>query len=116
MSEDAQRKMTWDELLAEMIRFRDLYLAEKAKCEQLEPTFGGALEALKEGRRVMRLGWNGKGMFIYMVRGWTHSTPAHVVPGDNAMAPFIAMKTADDKIVPWVASQTDVLAEDWREA
>lgn len=80
----------------------------------VEPTFGGALEALKEGRRVMRSGWNGKGMWIFLVRNWT-SLPLSD-SGDSPTLSFIAMSTVDGSIVPWLASQTDILAEDWREA
>lgn len=73
-------------------------------------TFGLAIEAMKKGHRVARRGWNGKGMWL---RG--------VIPGgDNKdfdlgmeNLPYIEMKTADNKLVPWLASQTDMLAEDW---
>ncbi len=64
-------------------------------------TFGGAVEQLKQGARVLRQGWNGKQMFLELVEP------------RGAMLPFITMKTADDKLVPWLASQSDVLAEDW---
>jgi hypothetical protein len=68
--------------------------------------FGQAIEALKAGKRVSRAGWNGKGMWL-----------ALELPDANSKmtAPYIYMKTADDKLVPWLASQTDVLAEDWGE-
>lgn len=83
--------------------------------------FGDALAALKQGARVARHGWNGKGMFVYHVPAASY--PAHrnvqgtmlgVFPDD--MVPYgayLAMKTAQDTVVPWLASQTDVLAEDW---
>lgn len=81
--------------------------------------FSKALEELKHGNRVSRGGWNGKGMYIFMIGtdmhdmtlgGWTFTNGRN----DNLeLLPFIAMKTADDKIVPWLASQTDILAEDW---
>lgn len=73
--------------------------------------FGVALEKLKRGVRVSRTGWNGRGMFIFLVgREWTYTDGRQ----DNyPNLPFIAMKTADDRVVPWLASQTDVLAEDW---
>jgi hypothetical protein len=64
--------------------------------------FGKAIELLKKDYRVTRLGWNGKGMFLDLV-----------TPIDEGHLPYIIMKTADDKIVPWLASQSDVLAEDW---
>ncbi|WP_041795491.1 DUF2829 domain-containing protein [Pararhodospirillum photometricum] len=70
--------------------------------------FGEAIEMLNCGERVARAGWNGKGMFLFMVEVWGYG-------GDMALPclPFIAMKTADNKVVPWLASQTDVLAKDW---
>lgn len=67
-------------------------------------TFGDALVHLKQGGRVSRSGWNGKGMWLELQRPDAHS---------KMSLPYIYMKTADDKLVPWLASQTDVLAEDW---
>lgn len=66
--------------------------------------FGVALARLRTGSRVARSGWNGKGMWIAMQ-----------VPDDNSKMtqPYIYMKTADCNLVPWLASQTDVLAHDW---
>ena len=82
--------------------------------------FGQALEALKDGKKVARVGWNGKGMWL---RLYTPQQDEGVVMdvGDPAghrwieCAPYIGMKTADSKFVPWVTSQMDVLAEDWEE-
>ena len=67
-------------------------------------TFSEALDALKGGFRVYRGGWNGKKMWIRLQ-----------VPNEKSKMtlPYIYMKTADDELVPWLASQTDVLAEDW---
>lgn len=83
--------------------------------------FGQAIEALKQGRKVARTGWNGKGMFVYYVAAAAYpasnnpkGTMRGVFPGD--MVPYrdyIAMKTVDNQVVPWTASQSDVLAEDW---
>ena len=90
------------------------------KTERL--SFGDAVAALKEGLRVERAGWNGKGMFLYYV-------PENKYPANrneqatmigmfkDDMVPYgayIAMKTAQNNVVPWLASQTDVLAEDWQ--
>lgn len=72
--------------------------------------FSQALDQIKAGQRVARPGWNGKGMFIFLVERWTYTDGKQ----DNyPNLPFIAMKTADGKVVPWLASQTDILAEDW---
>lgn len=67
-------------------------------------TFGEAITALKEGKRVSRTGWNGKGMWLELQVPDAHS---------KMTLPYIYMKTAQDDLVPWLASQTDVLAEDW---
>ena len=84
--------------------------------------FGTAVEALKQGARVAREGWNGKGMFLYYVpenkypaSRNEHGTMIGMFKDD--MVPYgayIAMKTAQNNVVPWLASQTDVLAEDWQ--
>ena len=75
--------------------------------------FGWALQELKNGRRVQREGWNGKGMFLFYVPTWTYTDGKQ----DNyPNLPFIAMKTATNQVVPWLASQTDMLAEDWGDA
>jgi hypothetical protein len=76
---------------------------------------GQAVEALKLGRRVARAGWNGKGMWlVYVPAGfWTIGASVKMNANLDGL-PFVAMKTADDKLVPWLCSQTDLLADDWR--
>ena len=71
--------------------------------------FGDAIRALKDEKRVTRAGWNGKGMWLVL------GTPDRIITENGfPLLPFIAMKTADDKMLPgWLASQTDMLAEDW---
>jgi len=88
--------------------------------------FGEALEALKAGKKVAREGWNGKGMFLFLLPGGTVPTRAihdpalrqvieEQVGGDTFEAlGSIRMFTADKKILTgWLASQTDMLSEDW---
>ena len=81
--------------------------------------FGSALEALKGGFKVQRSGWNGKGMFIYLVPenryAPTTNAGAELAGEDGKVAygAYLAMKTAQGNVVPWVASQTDLLASDW---
>ena len=74
--------------------------------------FGEAIKALKEGKKVARKGWNGKGMYLYLADGELLTDAI----GDDSF-PFtdsVVMKTADDKYcIGWLASQTDMLAEDW---
>lgn len=81
--------------------------------------FGQELEALKSGQRVAREGWNGKGMFLFLVPGSTFKVNRPPLLGiypegtEVQYHAHIDMKTAHGTIVPWLASQTDVLAEDW---
>lgn len=89
-------------------------------------TFGLAIEAMKNGAKVARTGWNGKGMFISLSPGtkdlpaanfWNpHNRDFAIDNGGVAdVLPCFTMKTADDKILMgWLASQTDMLAEDWQ--
>jgi len=63
-------------------------------------SFSTALMAAKDGFRVARAGWNGKGMHVRL----------HQVEG---LLPFLAMYTVQGDLVPWLASQPDILAEDW---
>ena len=67
-------------------------------------SFGEALIYIKTGASVARQGWNGKGMWI-----------KQQVPDfySKMTLPYIYMKTADDQLVPWLASQSDLLANDW---
>lgn len=79
--------------------------------------FGEALQALKEGKKVERAGWNGKGMFLYHVPAQSYPAITGIAKshfGDTVpYGAYIAMKTAQENVVPWLASQTDILAEDW---
>lgn len=85
-------------------------------------TFGLAVEALKKGYRVARIGWNGKGMFLEYVipyhpenKDFCCDRPQCQVHDINhELLSWLGMKTADNKFVPWLASQTDILADDWQ--
>lgn len=83
---------------------------DKAYKECNALTFGLALDALKEGLRIARAGWNGKGMWLTLIPA---GGDLRLGEGQFPILPWIGMKTADDKFVPWLASQTDVLASDW---
>lgn len=75
--------------------------------------FGFALEALKQGKRVRRIGWNGKDMFIFLASG-DDLTSCICSKDMPPCTDSICIKTADNKIcVGWLASQNDMLAEDW---
>jgi hypothetical protein len=67
-------------------------------------SFGEAIQALEDGKKVGRAGWNGKGMFLELQRPDANS---------KMSLPYIYMKTVQDDLVPWVASQTDMLSKDW---
>lgn len=84
--------------------------------------FGDALTALKNGGRVTRSGWNGKGQFVYLVPGSTFTVNRPPLLGiydegtEINYLPHIDMRTADGFCVPWLASQADLLASDWETA
>lgn len=73
--------------------------------------FGEALARLGNGHKVQRAGWNGRGMFVVKCTGGIGRRPFGAEHVD--LAPFLALKAADGSYVPWVASQADVLADDW---
>jgi len=81
--------------------------------------FGAALEALKRGKCATREGWNGKGMFVYLVpaNAYPAQTPvAKAFFGNDALVPYgayLAIKGVDGIVNTWVPSISDVLAEDW---
>jgi hypothetical protein len=79
--------------------------------------FGMAITAMKIGHAVARVGWNGKGMYLYYVPAASYPATTDIARREiGEMVPYgayIAMKTAQGNVVPWLASQTDVLAEDY---
>jgi hypothetical protein len=79
--------------------------------------FGEAIRRLKAGRMLCREGWNGKGMHIYLEDGFKQPIKAGAFKGQTRdYAPAIYMFTAQGVHQPgWVASQADMLADDWKE-
>lgn len=83
--------------------------------------FAEVLTHLQNGEAVARTGWNGKGMFIYQVHAGRYAPTTKVgeiiastqEDGLVPYRPYLAIKTVDNDVVPWVASQTDLLAFDW---
>lgn len=86
--------------------------------------FGQAIEALKEGKKVSRTGWNGKNMYLWLKPATTIKSDWCKDPmlkeivdsngGETEALGTVCMKTADNKILTgWLASQTDMLSEDW---
>ena len=86
--------------------------------------FGQAVEALKEGKMVRRSGWNGKGVYLWQLpaaevhASWCKEPHLKRLAEENGgkieCLATIRMKTADNKVLTgWLASQTDIVAEDW---
>ena len=108
------------------VRYADGYESWSPKDvfnEAYRPTdcmnFGLAIEAAKKGAKITRRGWNGKGMFLYYVpegRYPARTDAAKSIATEDGKVDYgayIAMKTAQGNVVPWLASQTDILADDW---
>ena len=82
-------------------------------------SFSWALQQIKHGARARRRGWNGKGMFIFLVEGsefFVNRQPLLAILGEGTLVRYhahIDMRTATGEIVPWLASQSDLLDDDW---
>lgn len=86
---------------------------------------GDAVQAMRCGEKVARAGWNGKGMFIYLVQAASYPAQTdvarehfkqHMDHCGVVLVPYreyVAMKTVDNEVVPWLCSQSDLLANDW---
>lgn len=81
--------------------------------------FSAALIYVKNGERAAREGWNGESMFIFLVPGSSFQVnrpPLLGIYPEGTVINYhahIDMRTANGMIVPWLASQTDILADDW---
>jgi hypothetical protein len=84
-------------------------------------SFSNALNMIKDGKKMQREGWNEKGMFVFLVPGSIFNVNRPPLLGiypegtEINYHAHIDMRTADGQIVPWLASQTDILANDWQE-
>lgn len=82
-------------------------------------SFGCAMADLQDGKRVARLGWNGKGMWLFLVPGSTFKVNRKPLLGifeeghEVVYSSHVDMRTATGEIVPWLASQSDIQATDW---
>lgn len=85
--------------------------------------FSYALRELIAGRQICREGWNRKGMYITYQKGYPNGIPINKNTAEATgekegtvmnFLPYIMMKTAQGEFVPWLASQTDLLSEDWQ--
>ncbi len=92
---------------------------EKAYRPTTGLTFGQAIEALKAGKKVARIGWNGSGQFVYLVPAASYPAQTGIAKayfGADAMVPYrayLALKTAQGDVATWAPSCSDALAEDW---
>ncbi|MCS1393587.1 DUF2829 domain-containing protein [Lysinibacillus boronitolerans] len=80
--------------------------------------FGQAIEALKNGEKVARKGWNGKGMFVYYVPAASYPPATEVMKNafngeEVPYREYLALKTAQNDVATWSPSTSDALAEDW---
>lgn len=84
--------------------------------------FGQALEAVKEGVKITRVGWNGKGMFVVYQKGYPDGIPCNKQTAEAfgyeegslfKVRPYLQMRCADGTHQMWLASQSDLLADDW---
>jgi hypothetical protein len=81
--------------------------------------FSQALDEIKAGKKASRSGWNGKNMFVFLVPGSTfkvNRAPLLGIYPEGTEIDYHAhvdMRTATGQIVPWLVSQTDLLADDW---
>lgn len=84
--------------------------------------FGTALDAVKVGHKIARTGWNGKGMFVVLQKGYPdgiginkNTAEATGIPEGTVCTfdPYLMMYTAQGSFVPWLVSQTDLLKDDW---
>ena len=81
--------------------------------------FSDALKRIKLGERLFRKGWNGQNQFIFMVPGSTFEVNRKPLLGIYPRGkqinylPHIDIVTVNGSVVPWLASQGDIFAEDW---
>ena len=111
------------------VRYADGYESWSPKDifeEAYRPTtgmnFGLAIEAAKQGKMIARSGWNGKGMWVVYRTGYPDGIPCNKNTADAVgipegtlfkVRPYLQMKCVDDTFQMWLASQSDILADDW---
>lgn len=88
-------------------------MCDKCECCSPRRDFGWALDCLKQGKAVARKGWNGKGIYIKLQKPDANSkmTLPYIYIVTNGLV--TDNPNAPKGTVPWLASQTDMLAEDW---
>ena len=112
-----------------LVKYADNYVSWSPKDafeEAYRPTnamnFGLAIEAAKKGKKIARLGWNGKGMWVVYRTGYPDGIPCNKNTADAVgipegslfkVRPYLQMKCVDGSFQMWLASQSDILADDW---
>ena len=112
-----------------LVEYSDSYVSwspEHAFNEAYQPmsglTFGLAIEAAKKGCKIARKGWNGKGLYVIYRTGYPDGIPCNKNTADAVgipegtlfkVRPYLQMKCVDDSFQMWLASQSDILEEDW---
>ena len=112
-----------------LVQYEDGYVSwspkevfEKAYRETTGLPFGLAIEAAKMGKKIARAGWNGKGMWVIYRTGYPDGIPCNKNTADAVgipegtlfkVRPYLQMKCVDDSFQMWLASQSDILADDW---
>jgi hypothetical protein len=102
------------------IKFVYSLLSDLTRLQKQDLSFGLAIEALKQGKKVARAGWNGKGMFVYLVPANQYPARTDVAKsffGEDSLVPYnayMAIKNVDDTVSTWVPSVNDCLSEDWQ--
>ena len=95
---------------------------EEAYRETDGMNFGLAIEAAKKGKKISRRGWNGKRMYVIYRTGYPEGIPCNKNTADAVgipegtlfkVRPYLQMKCVDDTFQMWLASQSDILADDW---
>ena len=111
-SAEMGREIAYDAAVDKVWLLEGYLLAEGLWTQKGFPDFGWALNQLRAGHKVTRKGWNGKGMWLGL-----HRESGEFVREECGTSltyrDYIVMKTVDNQLVPWVASQTDMLASDW---
>lgn len=100
-------------------QFEDGYTKIEKQVARTNHTFAEVIDLLKDGKRLARKGWNGKGLFVFLVPGSTFKVNRPPLLGiypegtDIEYHAHVDIRSVDGKIVPWTPSQTDMLAHDW---
>ena len=86
-------------------------------------TFGEAIESAKAGKKITRTGWNGKDMYVVYRTGYPEGIPCNKNTADAIgipegslfkVRPYLQMRCADGSFQMWLASQSDILENDWQ--